>query len=131
MLELVAEQGIDRVTVRRLIALAGGSTRAFYECFSNTDECFGATYSRAVQDTLARAAAVSLDAEDAVRACSRELFVSLADSPRPARLLLVESQFAGPTARKVYRGTTLAFERLIREAFAIEPDPVVPPRRVS
>jgi len=130
MLELVAEHGFHNVTVRRLTALAGVSTRAFYECFANTEECFGATYSRVVRDILAGAGATNLDTEDAVRRCSRDLLTSLADGPRPARLVLVESQFVGPTARKVSRGAVSAFERLIMEAFAIEPDPVVPPPRV-
>ena len=118
------------MTVRGLTARAGVSTRAFYECFANAEACFGATYSRIVHNLLAGAIEMPPAGEAEVRACARALLASLAENPDAARLVLVESQLAGPAARKESLGAVTAFERLIREGFSIEPNPVVPPPRV-
>lgn len=130
MCELAADQGLRNVTVRGLTARAGVSTRAFYECFANAEACFGATYSRIVRNLLARTVELPPADEAEVRACARALLASLAENPDAARLVLIESQFAGPEARKESREGVTAFERLIREGFSIEPNPVVPPPRV-
>lgn len=130
MLELVAAHGLRGVTVRKLTALAGVSTRAFYDCFANAEECFGATYSRIVSDLLTVVTEAPLGDVGAVRACSHALLSALAENPSEARLVLVESQFAGPVGRQACGGAATAFERLIWEAYAIEPEPVVPPPRV-
>jgi AcrR family transcriptional regulator len=131
MLELAAEQGLRNVTVRGLTARAGVSTRAFYECFANAEACFGATYSRIVQNLLAGTIETPPAGEADVRVCARDLLASLAENPNAARLVLVESQFAGPAARKESREAVTAFKRLIREGFSIDPNPVVPPPRVA
>jgi AcrR family transcriptional regulator len=130
MFELVAEHGFRHVTVRKLTALAGVSSRAFYDCFANTEECFGATYSRVVDDLLARVVKAPHRREETIRARSRALLGALAEDPGAARLVLVESQFAGSAARRQWSGSVSAFEELVREGFAIEPDPVAPPPRV-
>jgi AcrR family transcriptional regulator len=131
MLVLAADRGFRNVTVRSLTARAGVSTRAFYQCFANAEACFGATYSRVVRDLLARATELPGGGEPGVRSCGRALLTALAENPDAARIVLVESQFAGPAARKESREAVSAFERLITDGFSIEPNPVAPPPRVA
>src|SRR3982750_1251953 len=44
MIEAVARHGYEVTTVADVIALAGGSRRAFYELFANKQDCFLATH---------------------------------------------------------------------------------------
>lgn len=124
MVELVAECGYERVTVRGLARLAGVSTKTFYKCFTNIEECFSVTYSRAVRDTLRRASEAPRDGEDALRARTRATFEALAQDRKAAQLVLVDFYSAGPAATERARVASRTFERLIRKDFEAPPQPV-------
>ena len=44
MIESISQRGYQATTVAHVIGLAGVSRRAFYELFSNKEQCFLATY---------------------------------------------------------------------------------------
>jgi AcrR family transcriptional regulator len=124
MIESVSERGYRATTVADVIALAGVSRRAFYEQFANRGQCFEATC-----DLLARRAHERvLDAWRAERgwanrleAACRAPLEDIADAPKAARVLLVESLAAGPGVRGRLWRAQLDFERLLARAFAAAP----------
>jgi AcrR family transcriptional regulator len=130
MVEIAAERGYRGVTVRGLSGLAGVSTRAFYECFGSVEECFGAAQARIVLEVLRRASAASVAGADGIRPSISTAFTALANDQTSARVLLVESNFAGPVAQARARGANLALERFVRDGFAAEPDRVAASSRV-
>jgi AcrR family transcriptional regulator len=125
MIEAVARRGYAGTSVAEVLALAGVSRRAFYELFSNKEDCFLATYDSAV----ARTRRVMLDAwasergwANRVHASCRALVDDIASSPKPARLVLVESLAVGASARERMQLAGHIFERLVSVAFSSEPD---------
>jgi AcrR family transcriptional regulator len=104
MIELVAEHGFERLTVRRLAGAAGVSTRTFYGHFANADECLASTVD-AIGERLLRHAADRgwgrRDRDENVRQLVLSLTQDLAARPKATRLLLVE----------VFSGSSLARER--------------------
>jgi AcrR family transcriptional regulator len=131
MIESVSRNGYRQTTVADVIALAGVSRRAFYEQFSNKEDCFLGTYDIVV----ARARKGVVDAWQAERgwsnrlhaACSA-LLTNVALSPKGPRLVLVDALGIGPPARERMQLAGVAFERLIATIFQLAPDGVeVPP----
>jgi AcrR family transcriptional regulator len=99
MVELVAERGIGRVTVRELASTAGVSTRTFYAHFPNADECFTSTYESVMRNALASFTTPGMTNDDwevAVRAGIHSLTVEIAEHPPAAALALVEAFEAAP-----------------------------------
>lgn len=99
MIELAAEQGFEKVTVRGLSRLAGVSTATFYKQFPNVEECFASTYESLMQRALRRAYTAQRetdDREEGVRAALLSLSEDFANHPKEARLALVEAYAAGP-----------------------------------
>jgi AcrR family transcriptional regulator len=131
MIESVAERGYDQSTVAHVIALAGVSRRAFYEQFSSKEDCFLATYDIVV----ARARKHVIDAwqeergwSNRMHASCRALLDHAAESPKGARLVLVDSLGIGPRARERMQLAGFTFERLLAGILQLAPDGVqVPP----
>jgi AcrR family transcriptional regulator len=125
MIEAVARRGYAATSVAEVLALAGVSRRALYELFSNKEDCFLATYDSAV----ARARKVLLDAWSSERGWANRLHASckallddIANFPKPARLVLVESLALGASVRERVRLAGDIFERLVSVAFSSAPD---------
>jgi AcrR family transcriptional regulator len=134
MIEAVARRGYAGTSVAEVLALAGVSRRAFYELFSNKQDCFLATY----DSVVARARKVMLDGWASERGWANRLHASckalledIARSPKPARLVLVESLRAGPNARERMELAGQSFERLVSLAFRSAPDGPEFPRLTS
>ena len=131
MIESIAQRGYQATTVAHVIALAGVSRRAFYELFSNKEQCFLSTYDIVVARSRKRV----IDAWVAERgwanrlhgAC-KALLDDAADSPNGPRLVLVDSLGVGPNARERMQLASFTFERLISSAFQSAPDGVGFPR---
>ncbi len=128
MVQAIASDGYDAVSVRQVIALAGVSRRSFYEQFTSKQECFLSTYDLLAHRQLAAAHA------DCRRACGGRLAAALeccADfvtlEPAAATLVLLEAQAAGaPGARRI-RAAAAAWERLLGDSLAgstLAPAPV-------
>ena len=117
-LEVFATTGYAASSVREISRAAGLTERYFYESFENREALLSALADLIVSDFLAAAAPVlPLDADDLPRAVGRgvEAFVaSLADDPRRARVLMVETVGVSPAAeehRRAVIGGLVAFIR--------------------
>lgn len=96
--ELAAERGYDAVTIIEIVTHAGTSKRAFYEYFTDKQDCLIQAYevgsSMLVNVVLAEAHAVE-DPTERIRAGLRAYLSALADQPDFTRLFLSESLSAG------------------------------------
>ena len=111
--------------MRGLSSTAGVSTKTFYECFANVEQCFVATYGRIVRDALAQASMIECeDLQERVRARVRASFEAFAAEPKAAHLVLVESFSVGSVGLDAARSAAKAFERLLGNEFAMPPNPV-------
>jgi AcrR family transcriptional regulator len=134
MIESVSQRGYQATTVAHVIGLAGVSRRAFYELFTNKEQCFLGTYDIVV----ARARKVALDAwsqergwANRLHAACKALLDDVAENPKGPRLVLVDALGVGPPARERMQLANLTFERLIGSAFQMAPDGVGFPRLMS
>jgi AcrR family transcriptional regulator len=97
--EVVAEEGVGRISSRRVSARAGMSTKTFYDLFADSEDCFLAVFDRAV-DELAAVVAPAWTAEDEwverVRAALIVLLGCLERDAALARVVFVEALGAGP-----------------------------------
>jgi len=124
MVELVADRGVDRVTVRGLSRLAGVSTRTFYGHFANAQECLASSVDSVARRFLRRAAnrrGPWNDWEEGVRMTLRSLMADLAAEPKATGLLLVEVFAGGAGARSRAELFTEDLERLLAERLAAAP----------
>ena len=131
MIEAIDRQGYKATTVAHVIALAGVSRRAFYEQFSNKEDCFLATYDIAV----ARAKKRMLEgwmsergwANRMHRSCQAFVEDSIKNS-KAMRLVLIEGLGLGTISRERMLRSAVAFERAIAAGFRAAPDGVpLPP----
>jgi AcrR family transcriptional regulator len=125
MIEAVARRGYEATSVADLLALAGVSRRAFYELFSNKEDCFLSTH----DSVVGRARKVTLDAWAAERGWANRLHAScgalledIADHPKSSRLVLVDSLGVGAGIREPMQLADHIFERLVSVAFNSAPD---------
>lgn len=130
MVESVYQRGYAGTSVAHVIALAGVSRRAFYEQFSNKEDCFLATYDALVAESRKRV----LKAWLAERGWANRLYTAckvflhgIAADPRGAYLVLVESTGIGPRGYERMQRTATAFERVVATGFALTPDKIALP----
>jgi AcrR family transcriptional regulator len=99
MVQLTAERGFERVTVRDLARTAGVSSRSFYGHFTNTEDCFAETHEavvRRLERRIGTARCVGVGWEANMRAGLAAALGELAARPNSANLILVEAYAAGP-----------------------------------
>jgi AcrR family transcriptional regulator/chromosome segregation and condensation protein ScpB len=96
---IAAEQGYERMTVRRVAGLAGMSSKTFYDLFADREDCFLAAFCE-VTDRLAVVVAPVWEAEgewvERVRSALTVLLASLDREPLLRRFLFVEALGVGP-----------------------------------
>jgi len=131
MVELVAERGYRGVTVRGLSRLAGVSTKAFYDCFRNVEDCFAATHARIVHDTLRRATDPTFASDGRPRSRIRAFFAALSEEPKAGRLVLVDAPAAGPAMVAKTRRASRALERFIVDELMAAAAPLPVQRRIA
>jgi AcrR family transcriptional regulator len=133
MARIVAAKGYG-APLTDVCAAAGVSTRAFYEHFSDKEECFMATYERGVGLLQASVnAAYELPAAWPVR-IHRGLEVLLhllAAEPAFAHLAIVEMLAAGPRARERSRRLLVDFLRFFEQPPTRPEQPRVPPPAIE
>jgi AcrR family transcriptional regulator len=114
---VVAEQGYQRMTARRVSGWAGVSNKTFYDLFSDREDCFLAAFDQAIE-RLAGVVTVAWEGEREwaarVRAALGALLDFLDAEPARSRLVFVEALGAGP------RVLTRRVEVLERVATAID-----------
>lgn len=97
LIEVVAERGYRRATIREIAGVAGISTRAFYEHYSSKEECFLSAHrriSRGIEDAAAGAQGRSTQCEAVVGVVAEEW----GRHPELVRFFLFAPYEAGPAA---------------------------------
>ncbi|WP_245604291.1 TetR/AcrR family transcriptional regulator [Patulibacter minatonensis] len=100
----MAVDGYVGTSVTAILKRAGVSRQTFYEQFTSKEECFAATYAWAVEIVLAQttraaeAGGPGADPGDRVDRMLESYLGGLASKPQFARVLLIETYAAGPTA---------------------------------
>jgi AcrR family transcriptional regulator len=95
---LIAEKGAAATTIEAIVKEAGISTVTFYEHFRGKEECFVATFERALEGLDAEvreAIPTGADRADQVRAGLAALLAAIDAEPARARLCFVEAQKGG------------------------------------
>lgn len=130
MVESVYQRGYAATSVAHVIALAGVSRRAFYEQFSNKEDCFLATYDALVVASRQRVLKAWLSERgwaNRLYAATQLFLEGIASDPRGAYLVLVESLGIGPRGHERLQHTTTAFERVVATGFSLTPDGIALP----
>jgi AcrR family transcriptional regulator len=130
MVESVYQRGYAATSVAHVIALAGVSRRAFYEQFSNKEDCFLATYDALVAASRKRVLKAWLSERgwaNRLYAATQLFLEGIASDPRGAYLVLVEALSIGPRGHERLQHTTTAFERVVATGFSLTPDGIALP----
>ena len=124
---LVGEVGYARMTVERVVGLAGISRETFHKCFENVDDCL----LQAFEDTVERIVAVvvpayqrDLEWSAKVRAAVTALLAILDDEPTMSMFVFVGALGAGPKVlacrMQALARLKIAFEHGIDEAGMVD-----------
>jgi AcrR family transcriptional regulator len=116
LIDLVAERGYEKVTVRDLTKLAHISTETFYARFHGKDECFARTYAAGMErvvESVSSTRSHELDGAAQLRRAVEGLAGALAADRKTARLLLIDAYSGGPSGLVAIGG----FERDLAKAF--------------
>ena len=130
MVESVYQRGYAATSVAHVIALAGVSRRAFYEQFTNKEDCFLSTYDALVAASRKRVLKAWLSERgwaNRLYAACRVFLAGIAADPRGAHLVLVESIGIGPRGHKRLQLTATSFERVVATGFSLTPDGIALP----
>jgi AcrR family transcriptional regulator len=130
MVESVYQRGYAATSVAHVIALAGVSRRAFYEQFTNKEDCFLSTYDALVTASRKRVLRAWLSERgwaNRLYAACRVFLEGIASDPRGANMVLVESLGIGPRGHERLQLTTTAFERVVATGFSLTPDGIALP----
>lgn len=130
MVESVYQRGYAATSVAHVIALAGVSRRAFYEQFSNKEDCFLFTYDELVKASRKRVLRAWLSEQgwaNRLYAACRVFLEGIAGDPRSAYLVLVEALSAGPPGNQRMGCTATSFERVVATGFSHTPDGIALP----
>jgi len=126
MVEAVAANGYARTSVKQVIGLAGVSRRAFYEQFTNKQECFLATFdliaARGAKHATDAFRSTSGGVEERLRASYEVFTEGVAANPKGASLAILEAQTAGTVGLAHMRRAAAAFEQMLCRTFASAPD---------
>jgi AcrR family transcriptional regulator len=125
----VGEQGYAQTTVADVIALAGVSRKAFYQHFSNREDCFIETYDTIVAENVKltqSACRAAGSPAQAVRAGLDALFDRVVEDPLEVRLVLVEVAALGSEGEKRRESMIATYERMLRDNLTQDAPPVPP-----
>ena len=130
MAESVYQRGYAATSVAHVIALAGVSRRAFYEQFTNKEDCFLSTHDALVAASRKRVLQAWLGERgwaNRLYAACRVFLAGIAADPRGAHMVLVESIGIGPRGHERLQLTATAFERVVATGFSLTPDGIALP----
>lgn len=126
MIEAVAANGYGRTSVKQVVTLAGVSRRAFYEQFSNKQECFLSTLDLISVHALTRIAesyrASEGTLEQRLGPALRSFAEIVRENPKGSRVMLVDAPSAGPAGWARLTQTLATFERRLAASYAHAPD---------
>ncbi|HEX5308668.1 MAG TPA: TetR/AcrR family transcriptional regulator [Solirubrobacteraceae bacterium] len=126
MIEAVAANGYGRTSVKQVVTLAGVSRRAFYEQFSNKQECFLSTLDLIAGRALTRIAESYRTSdgtlEERLGAALRSFAEIVREHPKGSRVMLVDAPSAGPAGWARLTQTLATFEQRLAATYAHAPD---------
>ena len=125
MIETIAQDGYEKTSIKKVLALAGVSRRAFYEQFANKEECFLTTFDlvavRAVKRTNEACRAAADDTlENRLRAAFEQLTEEVGSSSQGATL--AEAPMAAGAGMLHLCRATATFEQMLLRSFAHAPE---------
>lgn len=132
-IDLVAERGYERVTVRALAKHAGVSTRTFYRHFADATDCLGFAVESTLESTLRRMADASSEAQgrdEAVRLAVASMMRHFSGHPDAASVALVEAFAGGPTVLTRMNAMIATIEGLFSELLNGAPESAAVSRRL-
>jgi AcrR family transcriptional regulator/DNA-binding MarR family transcriptional regulator len=97
--EVVVDEGVGRISARRVSGRAGMSTKTFYDLFADSEDCFLAVFDRAVDELIAAVGPAWAGEDEWVERVRGALVVLLGCLERDAalaRVVFVEALGAGP-----------------------------------
>jgi AcrR family transcriptional regulator len=100
MVELAADRGYERITIRGLSKTAGVSSGTFYSHFTNLEHCFAATFQQLLGRALRRATVVGprrRKDDNVARETLANLLLDFSAHTKEAHLLLFEVYAVGPS----------------------------------
>jgi AcrR family transcriptional regulator len=122
MIEAIATRGYRNTSVKHVIGLAGVSRRAFYEQFSNKEDCFLETFDLIVRRGIKRInhayRATAGNGEDRMRMAFAAFVEEVQSNAKALHLVVIDAQTAGPGGLRRLRRITAMFEGLLSSSFA-------------
>src|SRR5882724_12016043 len=118
LVAVVAEEGYEGTRVEDLLELSGVSRSAFYEHFSDKQDCLLAAIEAFVGPTIASIAAANgqISGEQRARAALEALVRQIVEQPAASRLCFVEIFAAGPRAVEQIDRATDACQNFVSAA---------------
>lgn len=124
--DLAAERGYDSITVRALIRRASISTSTFYIHYESVEDCLANIVEstiRGVTIDIRQGHKIAGDAITGLRNALGLLMERLAQEPRIARTVFIESAAAGPRVRENLNVVLDELETLLVRTLAVAPRP--------
>jgi len=134
MVAVVAERGYETTRVADVLELAGVSRSAYYQHFSNKDECFLATLDALLEmvDPIVAGTYRSTDGswDERLGAVFEAVVKLIVAQPAAARIWFVETYAAGPEAVERVERLGARVEQLTAKAMGESPDRAGMPKHV-
>lgn len=121
MLQLVADEGYDSITVRKLAGLAGVSTASFYARFDGKEECFLTSFTLVLDRIRGHVRSARSHHHDRRTQLTRTVEALLAEptaDPETARVALVDAFSGGPAALKRLREFEMGLEAEVKSSLS-------------
>ena len=135
MIEAVTTRGYEKTSVRLVIGLAGVSRRAFYEQFSDKEDCFMATFDLIVNRAIKRLTdayrSAEGDLQQGMRMALEALGGELEQNSKALRLVLIDAQTVGPEGLRRLHRTTAVCEGLLVQLPSLATGAVRPRRAAA
>ena len=122
MIEAIATRGYKNTSVKHVIGLAGVSRRAFYEQFSNKEDCFLETFDLIVRRGIKRInhayRSTAGSSEERMRRAYGAFVEEVQSNAKALHLVVIDAQTAGPGGLRRLHRITAMFEGLLSSSFA-------------
>ncbi|MEA2201770.1 MAG: hypothetical protein QOI89_2366 [Solirubrobacteraceae bacterium] len=126
MIQLVAEQGFQKVTIGTLCKRARVTERTFAAQFDSLEACFLESYDSILEDyggKVLEASTAPVPWDELLKGAVGAVLQTTAGHPEQARLVLVDALTAGPQAMQRDRRLTDNFQALFKQHAARAPGP--------
>jgi AcrR family transcriptional regulator len=126
MIQLVAEQGFQKITIGTLCKRARVTERTFAAQFDSLEECFLEGYDSILEGyggEVLEASRAQLPWDQALKCAVGAVLQTTAGHPEQARLVLVDALTAGPQGMQRDRRLTDNFQALFKQHAARAPGP--------